>query len=174
MNEQKETSLSSVIFEQRDPFSSVIRLKSGRQFLGLIHPCNNNLRTVIETTEGLWYLTYNRYIHPRMTVRSEQLDLVASYQGRQNRTGKLTFSNGKIFIWDCFESRESIWGFSTHEKERIISFKITKRTPKIKGIVMKENLNQMIHESNLLLLIGCYLFLLINDDMPILQPFEDW
>jgi hypothetical protein len=108
-----------------------------------------------------------------MTVRSEQLGLIASYEGHQNRTGRLTFSNGRIFIWDCFEPRESIWGFSTNDKERIISLKITKRTPKIKGIVIKENLSKIINDSNLLMLIGCYLFLLINDDMPIIQPFED-
>jgi hypothetical protein len=174
MNGLKDKSTSSIIFEQRDPISSVIRLKSGKEILGLLHPCNNNLRTVVETTEGLWYLTYNRYIQPRISVRSETLDIVASYEGHQNKTGKLIFSNGNLFYWECYDSEESIWGFSTYDDHRIISYKITKITPQIKGIVMIENQGDEIQEMNLLTLIGCYMMLMINDDIAGFLPSVDW
>jgi hypothetical protein len=132
------------------------------------------MRTVVETTEGLWYLTYNRYIQPRISVRSEKLDIVANYEGHQNNTGKLTFSNGNLYKWECYDPEESIWGFCTHDDRRIVSYKFTKITPRIKGIVMIENQRGEIQDINLITLIGCYMMLLINDDIARFLPSIDW
>jgi hypothetical protein len=142
----------------------LFELRSDRQVIGRLHVLGAfQSAAQAEANGSSWVFTCTHFVVPRVSVRTEEIAYLASFEGSRSGAGWLQFLDGRKFRWDSADYWQKVWRFTAQDGAPLLIFKPeTKQS--VRGSVEIFPAAEEIVELRMLALLGWFIILLAEDE----------